>query len=93
MATAIAVDPGSYAIAVLVAMSGAAPKGSRFYPHDQNWGVPPIIWGALVGDPRSCKTATLSAFAALLALNSGIGSRYAQAKAGWEARSRCGPAA
>jgi hypothetical protein len=49
--------------------------------------VPPIIWGALVGDPGSRKTATLSAFDALLDLSAEIGRRYGEKKAAWDALS------
>jgi hypothetical protein len=64
LADAGGVDPGAQAIATLCAISGAAPKNSRFYPYGtaERWSVPPIIWAMVVAISGQRKTALNLAF-------------------------------
>lgn len=64
-------DPGAQALATLCAISGAACKSTRLYPHgrSENWWVPPLIWGMVVAPVGYRKTALETPFEALLAID------------------------
>jgi hypothetical protein len=51
------IDLGVISMAIISAVSAAAPKDARFYPYRRDgWAVPPILWVSLVGESGTRKT-------------------------------------
>jgi hypothetical protein len=89
-AQAIGVDPAAQALATLAAISGAAPKSSKFAPYgtDEIWRVPPILWTMIVAPSGFRKTALDTPFAALQVKQDHIWGQFAERLAEWEALSQ-----
>jgi hypothetical protein len=80
-------DPGAQGVGILCGVSGAAPKNTRFYPYgmDQNWWVPPIIWGMVLQKSGQRKTALNNPFSSLQRKHKKLWDEYEHKRRAWYA--------